>query len=244
LFVLIAMLVGTVAAATPPPDRNEGTMSFVARPKLGAAVFELPSTVRWRSSPMDDGRFRIEVDAAVNAARVLANVAQLSARAINKDIPCGDLIKVQSASAKLVGPRTMSYNLRFHYAKRLCVGMTMQYPADVTCDARVTVGAAYSIVTVDVQGATAPPCRIAGTDPTVGGAVTSLVGSNIFKRHVIDVAQMLPKEFQGVAIEIRAIAFDMPPASPVLHVQGDGAMTAQQLALLMTRMNGVPTGGR
>lgn len=236
-------VVTAAAGALPPPQAAEGTKAFIAHPKFGAAVFDLPSAVRWRATQLPDGRYRIDLTAGVNASAVLANVAQLSARALNRDVPCDHLVRVQSAAAKLTGPRAMRYDLRFHYAKRMCVGMALEYPAEVTCTAKVAVAAARSVITIDVQGATSPPCQIAGVYTAVSDAVTSLVGIDVFKRHVIDVARLLPKEFQGVSIDIRNLGFDMPPANPTLRVTGEGTMTAQQFTALMAQLKAAPAGG-
>ena len=242
IIVVSLLAAAFTAAASPAPHPGEGTKAFIARPKFGAAVFDLPAAVRWRATPIDAGRYRIELTADVNAAAVLANVPQLSARALNRDIACDHAVKVKSAAAKLTGPRTMRYDLRFHYAKRLCAGMALEYPAEVTCIAKVAVAAAKSVITIDVQGLTNPPCRIEGLATSVSDAVTSLVGIDVFKRHTIDVARLLPKEFQGVAIDIRALAFDMPPAAPVLHVAGEGTMTAQQYQAFLVRIGPQPAG--
>jgi hypothetical protein len=223
------------AAAPPAPQPVEGTKAFVARPKLGAAVFELPSAVRWRATPIDGGRYRIDLTADVNAATVLANVPALSARALNRDKPCDHLVRVKSAAAKLTGTRTLTYDVRFHYAKRLCVGMPLEYPADVACTAKIAVAAMRSVITIDVTGATNPPCRIDGLSPGFNDQITGLVGTDVFKRHTIDVARLLPKEFQGVAIDIRTLAID--PTTAVLKIGGEGTMTPQQFAALMTRLN-------
>jgi hypothetical protein len=183
---------------------------------------------------MADGRYRFELTADVNASTVLANVAQLSARALNRDIACDRAVKVKSASAKLTGPRALTYDVRFHYAKRLCVGLPLEYPADVACTAKIAVAAQRSVITIDVKGATNPPCRIAGLSPAFNESVYALVGGDVFKRHALDVARLLPKEFQGVTVDIRTLAIDSKTA--VLQVAGEGTMTAPQLAALMTRI--------
>jgi hypothetical protein len=223
------------AAALPASGPVEGAKSFVARPKFGAAQFELPSAVRWRATPLDGSRYRIELAADINAATVLANVPALSARALNRDKACDQLVRVKSAAAKLTGPRSLIYDVRFHYAKRMCVGMPLEYPADITCNAKIAVAAARSVVTVDVQGATNPPCRIDGLSPAFSDSITAQMGRDIFKRHIVDAAKLLPKEFQGVAIDIKTLAID--PSTAVLHIAGEGTMTAPQFAALMTRLN-------
>jgi len=236
-FAILALTLAPVligAGKASAPDTAEGSKSFIARPKFGAAVFELPSTVHWRSTPMPDGRYRFELTADVNASTVLANVPQLSARALNRDIGCDRVVRVTSASAKLTGPRALTYDVRFHYAKRLCVGLPLEYPADVACTAKIAVAAERSVITIDVKGATNPPCRIAGLSPAFNESVYALVGGDVFKRHALDVARLLPKEFQGVTVDIRTLAID--PKTAVLHVAGEGTMTAPQLAALMTRI--------
>jgi hypothetical protein len=178
----------------------------------------------------------------VNVASLLANVQSLSARALNRDKPCDHLVRVKSAAAKLTGPRSLTYDVRFHYAKRLCVGMPLEYPADVACTAKIAVAAMRSVITVDVQGATQPPCRIDGLSPAFADQVAGLVGADVFKRHTIDAARLLPKEFQGVTIDIRNLAIDRTTA--ILRADGEGTMTAQQLEALMTRLSEERSGER
>jgi hypothetical protein len=236
-YAVIALILAPVltgAGVAPAPETVEGAKSFIARPQVGAAVFELPSAVRWRATPMPDGRYRIHLTADVNATTVLANVAQLSARALNRDIACDNAVKVKSAAAKLTSARALTYDVRFHYAKRFCIGMPLEYAAEVACSARVDVSANRSIITVDVQGAKIPPCRIEGLASGINDSIYGLVGTDVFKRHAIDVARLLPKEFQGVTVDIRTLAID--PATAVLHVAGDGTMSPPQFAALMTRL--------
>lgn len=229
-----------VAAAPPASQPVEGAKTFVARPKFGAAVFELPSAVRWRASPVDGARYRIELSADISAATVLANVPALSARALNRDKACDVFVRVKSASAKLTGPRSLTYDVRFHYAKRVCVGLPLEYPADVACNAKIAVAAQRSVVTIDVQGANNPPCRIDGLSPGLSDSITAQFGQDIFKRHAIDAVKLLPKEFQGVTIDIRQLAID--PGSAVLHIEGEGTMSEPQFAALMTRINAARMG--
>lgn len=240
IIVWTLVAAGLTAAAPPASGPVEGTRSFTARPKLGAAQFELPSAVRWRATPIEGARYRIELTADVNTATVLANVAQLSARALNRDKPCDVAVKVQSAAAKLTGPRSLTYDLRFRYVKRMCVGLPLEYPADVTCNAKIAVAAIRSTITVDVQGAANPPCRVEGLSPAFSDSITAQMGQNIFKRHTLDAAKLLPKEFQGVTIDIRDLGID--PATAVLHVAGEGTMSEPQFAALMTRINAARMG--
>jgi hypothetical protein len=237
--IVLTLLAATLIAAAPPasapaPDAAEGEKSFVARPKFGAAQFELPSAVRWRATPIDGGRYRIELAADVNAASVLANVPQLSARALNRDKECDHALRVKSAAAKLTGPRTLTYDVRFHYAKRICVGMPLEYPADVTCNAKIAVAAQRAVVTIDVAGAASPACRIEGLSPAMSESITTQFGQNIFKRHILDAARLLPKEFQGVTIDIKSLAID--PKTAVLNIAGEGTMTAPQYQAFLTRI--------
>lgn len=239
--IVLALSAAVLTAAAPPVSQPvEGAKTFIARPKLGAAVFELPSAVRWRASAIDGARYRIELSADINASRVLANVPALSARALNRDKACDVLVRVKSASAKLTGPRSLTYDVRFHYAKRMCVGMPLEYPADVSCNAKIAVAAQRSVVTIDVAGAKNPPCRIDGLSPGFSDSITAQFGQDIFKRHVIDAAKLLPKEFQGVTIDIRDLAID--PATAVLHIAGEGTMSEPQFAALMTRINAARMG--
>lgn len=234
--IVLTMAAALLTAAAPPASQPvEGEKTFVARPKLGAAVFDLPSAVRWRATPLDGARYRIELAADINAATVLANVPALSARALNRDKPCDVLVRVKSAAAKLTGPRSLTYDLRFYYAKRMCVGLPLEYPADVACAAKIAVAAQRSVVTIDVQGATNPACRIDGLSPALSDGITAQFGQDIFKRHTVDAAKLLPKEFQGVTFDIRTLAID--PATAVLHIEGQGTMSEPQFAALMTRIN-------
>lgn len=239
--IVLTLSAAILTAAAPPASQPvEGSKTFIARPKLGAAVFELPSAIRWRASAIDGARYRIELSADINAATVLANVPALSARALNRDKACDVLVRVKSASAKLTGPRSLTYDVRFHYAKRMCVGMPLEYPADVSCNAKIAVAAQRSVVTIDVAGAKNPPCRIDGLSPGFSDSITAQFGQDIFKRHVIDAAKLLPKEFQGVTIDIRTLSID--PATAVLHIAGEGTMSEPQFAALMTRINAARMG--
>jgi hypothetical protein len=240
-FLVLAPLLLTFAvhpslAAPAPP--GEGSKAFVARPKFGAAVFDLPAQVRWRSTVLPDGRYRLLVMADVNVVSVQRNIKALSAQALDRDIPCDKLVKVRSAAARLVAPRAIGYDLRFRYAKRVCAGgLPLELPAEVTCASRIALSAAKSIIVIDVRGAASPPCRIEGAAAGISEAIHALVGFDVFKRHAIDVARVLPKEFQGVTVDIRALAFDLPPKLAVLHVAGESTMTAAQFNRLMARLN-------
>jgi hypothetical protein len=239
--IVLTLSAAVLTAAAPPASGPvEGAKTFIARPKLGAAQFELPSAVRWRATPLDGGRYRLELSADINASKVLANVPQLSARALNRDIACDQVVRVKSAAAKLTGPRTLTYDVRFYYAKRLCVGLPLEYPADVACNAKITVAATRAVVTIDVAGAANPPCRIEGLSPAVSDGITAQFSQNVFKRHVVDAAKLLPKEFQGTTIDIRTLAID--PATAVLRIEGEGTMSEPQFAALMTRIDAARMG--
>lgn len=235
VFALVAAAAGAAAAAAAPA--GEGTKAFVARPVFGAARFELPARVSWRSTQRNDGRYHVELAAEVDVRGVLANVKPLSAKALDRDVRCGDRVKVQAAAARLSGPRALSYDLRFQYAKRVCAGgLPLELPAEVTCSARILLAAARAIVTIDVQGATAPPCRISGAATSVSGAITALVGIDVFKRHTLDLAKLLPKAFQGVTIDIRALGFDLPPKAAMLRIAGESTMSQAQFSAFMSRL--------
>jgi hypothetical protein len=209
--------------------RGDGTKTFVARPKIGNAELNLPSTVGWMSVANPNGTYRVSVTAAVDAQAVLNDIKTLTAKALDRDIPCGDVVKVRTAAAKLTGPRSLKYDLRFHYVKRICAGSyPVELPADVTCSARIGVSAQRAIVAVDVQGATNPPCRIEGLYQSVSDAIYALVGIDVFKRHAIDLTSLLPSEFKGVTINVRSIALDQPPARAVARITGEGTMSRAQ----------------
>src|SRR5262249_13667629 len=152
-----------------------------------------------------------------------------SAQALNRNIPCVTLVRVDQAAAQITSPRTVRYDLRFHYAKRVCAGgMPLEISADVSCAAVIAGSASHSTIIIDVQGATAPPCRIAGASQALSGTIYGLVGGDVFKRHAIDLAKILPREFQGVTIDIRALAFDPPPAPGILRIAGESMMSEAQ----------------
>lgn len=238
LWLLLTLVTSATAApASPSAPHMEGAKAFIARPQFGAAVFNLPATVRWKSLAIPDGRYHVTLEADIDASQVLANIKPLSARALDRNIACGDLVKVQSAAAKLIGPRAMLYDLRFHYAKHICAGIVADWPADVTCAARIAVSAARSIITIDVQGRTNPPCQIVGAYPGVSEAVYGVLGIDVFKRHTLDLARLLPRAFQGMAINIATLGIEMPPAAPVMHVAGESTMSNAQFAAFMARLD-------
>ena len=233
-----ASLALTCAVAGEP--RGEGTRAFIARPVFGAAVFHLPVTVRWRSTTVG-GTHKVWLNAEVNAQWVFANIQTLSAKALDRNAPCRDAVKVRSATARLTGARTLTYDLGFRFVKRVCAGsLPVELPADVECASRITLAATRSIISVDVAGALTPPCRIAGAYTSVSEAILAMVGVDVFKRHRIDLAKILPREFQGVTVDIGALAFDLPPAAPVLRIAGESTMSQAQFAAFMARLDAAP----
>jgi len=218
----------------------DGTKSFVMRPKLGAAVLSMPSTVSWKTNANSNGSYRVVLAAETDVRSVLANIKTLSAKALDRSGACSDTVKVLAAVAKLTGARTLRYDLRFHFVKRVCAASyPLELPADVDCKARIALSAARSIVAIDVQGAAAPPCKIQGAYQGVSEAVNALVGVDVFKRHTIDLARHLPPEFKGVAIDIKSVAFDVPPAAARLRIAGESTMTKAQFARFMARIDAV-----
>ena len=216
----------------------DGSKSFVMRPKLGAAVLNLPSTVRWTTSANANGTYHVSLNAETDVRSILANIKTLSAKALDRSGPCSDTVKVLNAAAKLTGAATLRYDLRFHFVKRVCAASyPLELPADVDCRARIALTAKRSIVTVDVQGASAPPCKIQGAYQGVSEAVNALVGIDVFKRHTIDLAQHLPPEFKGVSVDIGSLAFDLPPAAAKLRIAGESTMTKAQFAQFMARID-------
>lgn len=217
---------------------GDGTRTFVARPQLGAAILQLPSTVTWRMSSNSNGSFHVALNADINVGSVLANIKTLSAKALDRSIPCGDIVKILNAAARLTGATTMRYDLRFHYVKRICAGyLPVEMPADVSCSAKIALSAARSIVTIDVQGATAPPCRIEGAYQSVSNAVYAIVGMDVFKRHAIDLTQQLPAEFKGVTISIASLGFDLPPAPAILRISAESTMSPTQFKEFVARID-------
>lgn len=224
---IVCLAIGLSSASA--EARADGTKTFVARPKLGNAVLSLPSTVSWRSATNANGSYLVTINAEVDAQSVLADIKNLSAKALDRSIPCGDLVKVRRAAAKLTGPRNLKYDLGFRYVKRMCAGSyPVELPADVSCSAKIAVSAHRAVVVIDVQGATNPPCRIEGVYQSVSDAVYAIVGIDVFKRHTINLTSLLPPEFKGVAINVRALAFDLPPARAKARIAGESTMSAAQ----------------
>ena len=184
-FVLLASLLWTsvcgYAAPSVPAPPGEGSRAFVARPVFGAAVFNLPATVRWHTTAAPGG-YKVALDADVSVQSVLANIKQLSAKALDRNPPCADAVRVQGAAAKLIAVRALTYNLAFHFIKRVCAGsLPVELPADVTCAARIVLSATRAIITVDVQGVKTPPCVIVGAYTSVSDAIMKLQKRNAFR---------------------------------------------------------------
>lgn len=215
----------------------EGSKIFVARPKIGAAEFPLPGTVSWSAVPNANGTYRVSVNAVVDASMVLARVKALSTAALDRDVPCGDAVKVLGAAAKIVGSAALRYDVRFSYVKRACAaGVPVSVSSVITCFARVAVTAARSTVVIDVKGAREPPCRIDGVYQSVSDAVYAIVGIDVFKRHTINLAALLPPEFKGVTINIRSLTFDQPPAPAKVRIAGESTMSVSQYKDLTARL--------
>jgi hypothetical protein len=216
----------------------DGSKAFVMRPKFGAAQVNLPSTVSWQATANPNGSYRVALRAETDVRPVLANIRLLSAKALDRSPPCADAVKVLYAAAKLMGATTLRYDLRFHFVKRVCAGgYPVEMPADVTCAARIALSARRSIVVIDVQGATAPPCRIDGAYQVVSDAVYTVVGIDVFRRHAIDLARNLPPEFKGVTIDIKSLSFDLPPAAATLRIAGESTMSKAQFDQFMARID-------
>jgi hypothetical protein len=88
---------------SPAQAQTDGTKDFIARPKIGAAHLTLPSHLSWQASPDADGTYRVSLSLIVDVGSVLKNIRALSASALNKAKPCGDLLRVSDAAARLTG---------------------------------------------------------------------------------------------------------------------------------------------
>ncbi len=228
-FLLLPLLVCAAHAET------DGSRDFVARPKVGAAHLTLPSHLTWQASPDADGTYRVRLSLIVDVGSVLRDIRTLSAAALDKAKPCGDLLRVRDAAARLTSATTLGYDLRIHYAKRLCIngGAPMELPADIACSSIIALSVAGSRVIVDIRGANSEPCAIDGTS----AALLKFASSKVFKTHTIDLAQQLPPEFRGATVNVRSIAFDTPPASPRLRISGDSTMSAQEFREFTSKIN-------
>ena len=222
-------------SATSSGFAETGARDFIARPKIGAARLSLPSRVTWQTTPTSDGTYLVALTLTVDATSVLRDIRALSAAALNKSKPCGDLIRVRDASAKLTGARTLAYDLSFHYAKRICVngGLPLELPADVACASVIALSGSGSQLTVDIRGATSKPCSIDGAS----SGLAQFASKKVFKRHVLNLADQLPPEFRGVTVNLRSIAFETP--SPRLRITGESTMSEQEFRAFMARLNSI-----
>lgn len=231
LWLMCLALSGMALAAA------NGSKSFVARPKVGNAQLSLPAVVRWDSVSNPDGSVQVQLDADVDVQPVISDIRKLSAKALDRATPCGTVIKVKNAAAKITGPTSLSYDLAFHYAKRICAaGIPMEMPADVSCRSKIMISTQGALVLVDVVGAATPPCQMEGAYQGVSDAVSNMVGGDVFKRHKIDLASLLPVEFKGAVINVMSLAFDVPPARAKLRLSGDSRMTRVQFDKLVAAL--------
>jgi hypothetical protein len=241
LKTLLALLSAfVVLAATPAFADTSGSKSFVARPKIGAARLSLPAQVTWDASPSDGGNHHVALTLLVDASAVVRDIKELSAAALNKSKPCGDLLHVNDASAKLMTATTLAYNLSFHFAKRICApnNMSLDIPADVSCKSLIVLSGSGTQINVDIRGASHEPCSIDGQ----GGGMATFASKKVFKRHTLDLADQLPPEFAGVDINLRTIAFDTP--SPRLRLTGDATMSDKEFAAFIARVNATASNRR
>ena len=222
------------------PAHADGMKNFVARPKLGAATLDLPSKISWQTTTNAQGTYRVTLSAIIDVSSVFKNIKSLSAKALDRATPCGDVVKILNAAAKPTGATTIRYDVRFRFVKRVCAGnLPLELPADVDCTAKIALSAIRSVITVDVRGAVAPPCKIVGAYQGVSDAVYAVVGVDVFQKHMIDLAKQLPAEFRGVTIDIRSLAFDLPPAPARFRVAAESTMSKAQYTELMTRLEAV-----
>jgi hypothetical protein len=237
-FVALSLLLALTGVALADTG---GSKSFIARPKIGAARLSLPAQVTWDVSPAATSGHLVALTLTIDATSVLRDIKALSAAALDKSKPCGDLMHVNDASAKLMGPTTLAYNLSFHYAKRICApnNMSLDIPADVSCKSIIALSGAGTRINVDIRGASHDPCTIDGAE---GGGMAGFAAKKVFKRHVLELTDQLPPEFAGVAINLKTIAFE-PPA-PRLRLTGEAIMTDQQFAAFTARLNATASASR
>lgn len=235
--LVFAVLLTAFAAIGIARAENEGTTSFVARPKIGAAHLTLPSQLTWQSASDDKGGHLVTLSLIVDVNSVLRDIRSLSAKALDKAKPCGDLLQVRNASAKLLGARTVAYDLSFHFAKRICTNnnMTLEIPADIACSSIIALSGTGAKLNVDIRGAKQQACSIDGN----ASNIAQFAAKKVFKRHTVDLTQQLPPEFQGVAVNVRSIAFDTSPSAPRLRITGDATMTDQQFAAFTAKARAV-----
>jgi hypothetical protein len=163
---------------------------------------------------------------------VLRDVKALSAAALNKAKPCGDLFRVNDASAKLMSATTLAYDLSFHYAKRICApnNMSLDLPADVSCKSIIVLSGAGTQINVDIRGASRDPCSIDGSS----AGLAQFASRKVFKRHVLDLTDQLPPEFSGVSINLKSIAFEAP--SPRLRITGESTMSESEFQAFTAKL--------
>jgi len=228
-FVLLAV------AATGAAADTSGSKNFIARPKIGAARPALPAQVTWQANSATDGEHLVTMTLVVDASSVLRNVKALTAAALNKSKPCGDTLRVHDASAKLMSPTTLAYNLSFHYSKKICApnNMSLELPAEVSCKSLIVLSGRGTQITVDIRGATREPCAIDGS--TAG--IAQFASKKVFKKHILDLTDQLPPEFSGVAINLKSIKFET--GTPRLRVTGESTMTDQQFQAFVARLNSI-----
>jgi len=231
---LISAFAGAALADT------SGSKDFTARPKIGAARPALPSHVTWEATPAEGGAHIVKLTLTVDASSVLSNVRALTAAALNKSKPCGDTLRVSDASAKLISATTLAYNLSFHYSKRICApnNMSLELPADVSCQSLIVLTGRGTQITVDIRGASRNPCTIDGSS----AGIAQFASKKVFKRHVLDLTDQLPPEFAGVTINLTSIKFET--GTPRLRVTGESTMTDQQYQAFVARLNSVHRASR
>lgn len=239
----VLLAAGLWGLAGPVQAGDVGTKRFVARPVIGKARPVLASVVRWSSAPRPDGSVDVAIDAEADVQPVLADIRTLSALALDRNPPCKDNLKVTAASAKIIGPRALTYKAAFHYAKRLCAGgMPMDIPADISCVARIDLSAQQAVIVMDVKEGATPACTIAGAYQGMSQALVASVGRDVFKPHAVDLASLLPPAFKGVAISVTSIGFDQPPARAKFHLMGTSVMSPAQYQAFQKSLQQIGSG--
>ena len=141
-----------VSAMSTTQAHGDGVATITLKPKFGAISLALPARAEWQNTIDPSGNYLVTLSLAVDLGTVLRNVKSLSAKGIDRSKPCAEVIKVLGASARLTAPNTLSYDLRLHYAKRICAGgLPMELAADVNCAASIDISAAGSLITFDVR---------------------------------------------------------------------------------------------
>jgi hypothetical protein len=236
LFTALLLAFVTTSADAEPT----GAKNFIARPRIGAARPSLPAQVTWEATQSENGERLVSLTLTVDASSVLRDVKALTAAALNKSKPCGDTLRVSDASAKLMSATTLAYNLSFHYSKRICApnNMSLELPADVSCQSLIVLSGRGTQITVDIRGASRHPCTIDGSS----AGIAQFASKKVFKRHVLDLTDQLPPEFAGVAINLTSIKFET--GTPRLRVTGESTMTDQQYQAFVARLNSVHRASR